>query len=60
MKKLIKFLIKLFLIIFVIELVYIYFIPRKYDDIIDKYSTEYGVDKSFVKAVIFKESRFER
>lgn len=59
MKKLIKFLIKLFLIIFVIELVYIYFIPRKYDDIIDKYSTEYGVDKSFVKAVIFKESRFK-
>ena len=59
MKKLIKFLIKLFLIIVVIELVYLHFIPRKYDDIIEKYSTEYGVDKALVKAVIFKESRFK-
>ena len=59
MKKLIKFIIKLFIIIFLVELVYLYFIPKKYDDIIDKYSTEYNVDKSLVKAVIFKESRFK-
>ena len=59
MKKLIKFIIKLFIIIFLVELVYIYFIPKKYDDIIDKYSTEYNVDRSLVKAVIFKESRFK-
>lgn len=59
MKKLIKFIIKLFIIIFLVELVYLYFIPKKYDDIIDKYSTEYNVDRSLVKAVIFKESRFK-
>lgn len=59
MKKLIKFIIKLFIIIFLMELVYLYFIPKKYDDIIDKYSTEYNVDRSLVKAVIFKESRFK-
>lgn len=59
MKKLIKFIIKLFIIIFLVELVYLYFIPQKYDDIIDKYSTEYNVDRSLVKAVIFKESRFK-
>ncbi|OFK79767.1 hypothetical protein HMPREF2800_05205 [Anaerosphaera sp. HMSC064C01] len=59
MKKLIKFIIKLFIIIFLVELVYLYFIPKKYDDIIDKYSSEYNVDKSLVKAVIFKESRFK-
>lgn len=59
MKKLIKFIIKLFIIIFLVELVYIYFIPKKYDDIIDKYSSEYNVDRSLVKAVIFKESRFK-
>lgn len=59
MKKLIKFIIKLFIIIFLVELVYLYFIPKKYDDIIDKYSSEYNVDRSLVKAVIFKESRFK-
>lgn len=59
MKKLIKFIIKLFIIIFLVELVYLYFMPKKYDDIIDKYSTEYNVDRSLVKAVIFKESRFK-
>ena len=59
MKKLIKFIIKLFIIIFLVELVYLYFIPKKYDDIIDKYSTECNVDRSLVKAVIFKESRFK-
>lgn len=59
MKKLIKFIIKLFIIIFLVELVYLYFIPKKYDDIIDKYSIEYNVDRSLVKAVIFKESRFK-
>lgn len=59
MKKLIKFIIKLFIIIFLVELVYLYFIPKKYDDIIDRYSTEYNVDRSLVKAVIFKESRFK-
>lgn len=59
MKKLIKFIIKLFIIIFLVELVYLYFIPKQYDDIIDKYSTEYNVDRSLVKAVIFKESRFK-
>lgn len=59
MKKLIKFIIKLFIIIFLVELVYLYFIPKKYDDIIEKYSTEYNVDRSLVKAVIFKESRFK-
>lgn len=59
MKKLIKFIIKLFIIIFLVELVYLYFIPKKYDDIIDKYSTEYNVDRFLVKAVIFKESRFK-
>lgn len=59
MKKLIKFIIKLFVIIFLVELVYLYFIPKRYDDIIDKYSSEYGVDRSLVKAVIFKESRFK-
>lgn len=59
MKKLIKFIIKLFIIIFLVELVYLYFIPKKYDDIIDRYSSEYNVDRSLVKAVIFKESRFK-
>lgn len=59
MKKLIKFIIKLFIIIFLVELVYLYFIPKKYDDIIDKYSSEYNVDRSLVKAIIFKESRFK-
>lgn len=59
MKKLIKFIIKLALIIFVLELVYLHFIPTRYDAIIDKYSQEYGVDRSLVKAVIFKESRFK-
>lgn len=59
MKKLIKFIIKLFIIIFLVELVYLYFIPKKYDDIIEKYSSEYNVDRSLVKAVIFKESRFK-
>lgn len=59
MKKLIKFIIKLFIILFLVELVYLYFIPKKYDDIIDKYSSEYNVDRSLVKAVIFKESRFK-
>lgn len=59
MKKLIKFIIKLFIIIFLVELVYLYFIPKKYDVIIDKYSSEYNVDRSLVKAVIFKESRFK-
>lgn len=59
MKKLIKFIIKLFIIIFLVELVYLYFMPKKYDDIIDKYSSEYNVDRSLVKAVIFKESRFK-
>lgn len=59
MKKLIKFIIKLALIIFVLELVYLHFIPKKYDTIIDKYSQEYSVDSSLVKAVIFKESRFK-
>ena len=59
MKKLIKFIIKLFILIIVAELVYLHFIPRKYDKIIDNYSAEYGVDRSLVKAVIFKESRFK-
>ena len=59
MKQLIKFRIKLFIIIFLVELVYLYFIPKKYDDIIDRYSSEYNVDRSLVKAVIFKESRFK-
>ncbi len=59
MKKLIKFIIKLFILIIVAELVYLHFIPRKYDKIIDNYSAQYGVDRSLVKAVIFKESRFK-
>lgn len=59
MKKLIKFIIKLFILIIVAELVYLHFIPRKYDKIIDNYSVQYGVDRSLVKAVIFKESRFK-
>lgn len=58
MKKLIKFIIQIALIIFVLELVYLHYIPRRYDKTIEKYSQEYGVDKSLVKAVIFKESRF--
>lgn len=59
MKKIFKIIIKLAIIIFVIELIYLHFIPRRYDRIIDKYSQEYKVDRSLIKAVIFKESRFK-
>ncbi|MCL1945374.1 MAG: lytic transglycosylase domain-containing protein [Firmicutes bacterium] len=33
--------------------------PNKYDDIVQKYSTEYGVDSNLVKSMIWVESKFK-
>lgn len=61
-RKFYKFLIKiiiLFLFVFLFFKSISYFFPLKYEDIIEKYSVQYSVDKSLIYAVINAESNFD-
>lgn len=56
--KILKIMLFLILLILIGRLSINYVLPRKYDEIIDKYANKYNLEKEFVYAVINAESRF--
>lgn len=60
MKKIINIIAGLIAIYIIVIFIYAYYVPARYDDLIEKYTQEYGVDKSLIKAMILKESRFRK
>ncbi len=57
--KILKIILFLILIILISRLFINYVLPRKYDEIIDKYAKKYNLEKELVYAVINAESRFD-
>ena len=57
--KILKIILFLILIILIARLFINYVLPRKYDEIIDKYAKKYNLEKELVYAVINAESRFD-
>lgn len=59
-KRILSLLILVIVIMFIVGKFINYVLPIKYEDIINKYSKEYGVDKKLILAVINAESRFDK